>query len=132
MFNAYMEEYKHNACFLKTKQTFTICTKENVIKLQNVCNPFYRCLLWNEYFLFNVFINHFLRIHRSVLLKITIGLLYFRDIYDVNLWERLTITVRLCYIETRLKQGYDLRDCFLKKQRKMINLLTVVAIHCFS
>ena len=26
-FYAYTEEYKHNDCFLKTKQTFTICTK---------------------------------------------------------------------------------------------------------
>ena len=27
VFYSYMEEYKHNNCFLKTKQTFSICTK---------------------------------------------------------------------------------------------------------
>ena len=39
-------------------------------------------------FFFNVSINHFPRIHRSVLRKITIGLLYFWDVYDINLWEK--------------------------------------------
>ena len=31
---------------------------------------------------------HFPKIHRSVLRKITIDLLYFWDVYDVNLWEK--------------------------------------------
>ena len=31
---------------------------------------------------------HFPEIHRSVLRKITIDLLYFWDVYDVNLWEK--------------------------------------------
>ena len=53
-------------------------------------------------FFFNVFVNHFPRIHRSALLKITIDLFYFWDAYDVNLWEKLAITVKLCYIETKL------------------------------
>ena len=38
VFYAYTEEYKHNDCFLKTKQTFRICKKYNFIKLQNVCD----------------------------------------------------------------------------------------------
>ena len=29
VFYAYKEEYKHNDCVLKTKQTFAICTKKN-------------------------------------------------------------------------------------------------------
>ena len=32
--------------------------------------------------------HHFVKIHRSVLRKITIDLLYFWDVYDVNLWEK--------------------------------------------
>ena len=31
---------------------------------------------------------HFTKIHRSVFRKITIDLLYFRDVYDVNLWVK--------------------------------------------
>ena len=34
---------------------------------------------------FDVLINHFPKIHRSVLRKITVDLLYFSDVYDVNL-----------------------------------------------
>ena len=34
------------------------------------------------------FLPHFLKIHRSVLHKITIDLLYFWDVYDVSLWEK--------------------------------------------
>ena len=37
---------------------------------------------------FDVFINHLLKIHRSILHKITIYLLYFWGVYDVNLWEK--------------------------------------------
>ena len=40
VFYAYTEEYKHNEFFLKTKETFTVCTKENFIKLQNVSDPY--------------------------------------------------------------------------------------------
>ena len=39
-------------------------------------------------FFFDVFLNHFPKIDRSVLHKITIDLLYFGDVYDVNLWEK--------------------------------------------
>ena len=31
---------------------------------------------------------HFQKIHRKVLCKITIDLLYFWDVYDINLWEK--------------------------------------------
>ena len=34
------------------------------------------------------FFIHFSKIHRSALRKITIDLLYFWDVYDVNLWEK--------------------------------------------
>ena len=44
-------------------------------------------MLWNELFLFDVFINHLPKIHGSVLRKITFDLLYFWEIYDVSLWE---------------------------------------------
>ena len=37
---------------------------------------------------FDVFINHFPKIHRSVLRKIAIDLLYFWDVHDANLWEK--------------------------------------------
>ena len=37
------------------------------------------------FFFFEVFINHFPQIHKSVLHKITIDLLYFWDVDDVNL-----------------------------------------------
>ena len=43
---------------------------------------------WMGVFFFNVFINHFPKIHRSVLCKIAIDPLYFWDIYDINLWEK--------------------------------------------
>ena len=55
------------------------------------------------------FDDHFLRIHRSVIAFLR---------HDVNILEKLTITVKLYYIETKLKQGYDSRGYFLKKQQK--------------
>ena len=58
------------------------------IKLKNVCDPYIEiCLLWKKFF-FNVFLNHFPKIHRSFLHKITIDLLYFWGVYDGNLWEK--------------------------------------------
>ena len=87
----------------------------------------YRRLLWNECFFFNVFINHLQKIN-----KITIDLLYFWDVYDVNLWEKLAIMVKLRFIETRLKKGYDLWGYFLKIPRETINFLTIAVIHYFS
>ena len=84
-------------------------------------------------FFFDILINHFQEIHRSVLYKITIDyLLYFWDVYDTNLWEKVVITVKLCFIKTRLKKGYDLQGYFLKMTRKMINVLTIAVIHYFS
>ena len=43
--------------------------------------------------------EHFPKIHRSVLRKITIDLLYFWDVYDVNLWEKISAEVRLIHAE---------------------------------
>ena len=83
-------------------------------------------------FFFDVFINHFQKTHRSFLHKRTIDLLYFWDAYDINLWEKLAITVKLCLIETRLKKGYDSQDYFLKITRETIKVLTIVVIHYFS
>ena len=37
---------------------------------------------------YEVFTDHFLKIHRSAVHKITIVLLYFYNAYDVNLWEK--------------------------------------------
>ena len=86
------------------------------------------CLFRNECCFFDVFINHFQKIHRRSI----VDLLYFWDVYDVNLWEKLAITVKLCFIETRFKKGCDLRGYFLKITREMINVLTIAIIHCFS
>ena len=36
---------------------------------------------------FDIFINHFLKIH-NVLLKIAIDLLYFWEVYNISLWEK--------------------------------------------
>ena len=47
----------------------------------------YVCCEMNVFF--NVFINHFPKISRSIFRKITIDLLYFWDVYDVNLWENV-------------------------------------------
>ena len=82
-------------------------------------------------FLFDLFINHLPKINRSVLRKVAIDLLYFWDIYDVNLWEKLAITVKPCFIETELKQSYDLQGYFLKI-KETINAVTVRVIYYFS
>ena len=84
------------------------------------------------FFVFNVSINHFLNIHRSVLCRITIDLLYFWDVYDISVWEKVTITVKLCFIETRLKQCYDLWCYFLKIARVTINIVTITDVHYFA
>ena len=83
-------------------------------------------------FFFKVFINSFLKICGSVFRKTTINLLYFWDVYDVSLWEKLIITVKVCFTETRLKPSHELRVYFLKITREMINGLTTTAFHYFS
>ena len=96
MFYAYAEEYKHNDCFLRQNKL-----------LQYVQNKTSKCL-WSVYidmfvvkwmYFLYVFINHFPKIHRSVLSKITIDLLYFWGIYDVNLWEKNLAGLWLIYAE---------------------------------
>ena len=116
MFCAYKKEYKHNDCVLETKQTSAI----KLHKTSKCLWPVYIVLFlvrWMSFF-FEIFINHLPKIHRNVLRKIVIDLLYFWDVYDINLCEKLAITVKFCFIETRLKQGYDdLRGQFLKITR---------------
>ena len=46
----------------------------------------YVCYVMNIFF--DIFINYFPKIHRSALRKITIDLLYFRDVCDGNLWGK--------------------------------------------
>ena len=58
--------------------------------------PVYTDLLvvkWVGFFS-NVFVNHFPKIHRSVLRKITIDLLFFWDVYDVSLGRRTDYSSR--------------------------------------
>ena len=43
--------------------------------------------------------SHFSKIHGSVLCKIAIDLLYFWDVYDVNLWEEISAEVQLVHAE---------------------------------
>ena len=100
---------------------------------KSLCPNIYRsvcCEMNVVVFFLEVFINHLPKIHRSVLRKITIDLLYFWDIYDVNLWEKLAITVKLCFIETRLNQGYDLQSYLVKTKRETINVLTIAEVFC--
>ena len=88
--------------------------------------------MFDECFFSDLFINQLPKIHRSVLHKIAVDLLYFSDIYDVSLWEKLAITIKLCFIETRLKQDSDLRGYFLKITREVISALTILVIHYVS
>ena len=58
-------------------------------KLDSIVTCIYRYVCWEmNAFFFNVFLNHFRKIHRSVFRKIAIDLLHFWDVYDVNLWEK--------------------------------------------
>ena len=50
-------------------------------------------------FFFNVFINHFPKIHRSVLCKITIDLLYFEMFVTSIYEEKVSARVQLIYAE---------------------------------
>ena len=126
VFYAYTEEYEHNDCFLKTKPTFTTC-KLNFRKLQCLWPVDIHMLAVKWMFFFNVFQNNFQKIHKSVLHKIKIDLLYFWDGYDINLWEKLAIMVKLCFIETRLKKGYD-----FKNDKWNDKFLAIAVIHYFS
>ena len=51
------------------------------------------------FFFLDMFMNYFPEIHRSVPCKITINLLYFKDIYDVKLCEKMLAEVRLIHAE---------------------------------
>ena len=107
-----MEEYKRNYCFLKTKQPLNMYK----IKLQKTSKclwPLDIDMLVVKWMFFSTFSCI---TFRSVLHKIAID---FWDVYDVNLCEKLAITVKFCCIETRLKEGYDLRGYFLKITKEM-------------
>ena len=67
---------------------------------------------WNVFF--KVFINHFLKIHRSVLRKITIDLLYFLNVYDVNLWKENFGRSMACSCRTNDFKG---KNHFKEKKR---------------
>ena len=47
----------------------------------------------------SVTIQHIPKIHRSALCKITIDLLYFWDVSDVNLWKKISAEVRFIHAE---------------------------------
>ena len=63
---------------------------------------------------FKAFINHFPKVHRSVVHKITIDLLYFWDVYDVNLWEENFGRSTACSCRTNVFQG---KNHFKGKER---------------
>ena len=87
--------------------------KQIFIKLQNDCDPYIEiCLLSNEFFSDN-FINHFQKIHESVLHKIKTDLLYFWAIYDINLWENIFAEVQLIHAEQMSLYNFII----LKKKR---------------
>ena len=61
-----------------------------------------------------------------------IPLMLSSQLYNFIQDKKIAITVKLCFIETRLKQDYDLRSYFIKITRGTINLLTIVVIYYFS
>ena len=90
MFYAYMEEYSIITVFFKDKTNLYNMCKIKLHKTSKFVWPVYIdefVVKW--VFFFDVFINHFLKIHKSVLHKITIDVLYFLDVYEVYLWEKV-------------------------------------------
>ena len=84
------------------------------------------CLLWNEW----IFFQRFHKLLSEIPKKIyCISIVFFRCLWR-HLWEKLAITVKLSFIETSLKKGYDLRGYFLKLTRETIDVLTI-AINIF-
>ena len=99
MFYAYTKKYKNNGCFLKTKQTFTICIKK-LHKTSKCLWPVYIDMFVAKYmFFFYIFINLFPKIHRSSLHNVTISLLYFWDVYDIIYEEKILTEARLIHVE---------------------------------
>ena len=133
VFYAYTEEYKLNDCFFTDKTNLYNMYKIKLHKTSKCLWPVYiHIFVVKCFFFFEVFINPLPKIHRSVLRRIKIDLLlFFRRLWR-HLWEKLAITVKLCFKETRLKQGYDLPGYFFKKKTETINVLTIVVIHYFS
>ena len=80
MFYVYTEKYKHNE-FFKDKTNLYNMYKIKLHKTSKCLWPPYKHMFVVESFFFDIFINHFPRIPRSVLRKITIDLLYFWNAY---------------------------------------------------
>ena len=76
MFYAYTEEYKHNDFF---KDKTNLCNMYK-IKLRYIC-----CEM--NVFFSDLFINHLPKIHRSVLRKVAIDLLYF-ETFMTSIYEK--------------------------------------------
>ena len=97
VFYAYKEGYKCNYCVLKT----TILCNMYKIKLQNSCDSVYVDLFVVKWmFFFRGFYKSLTENPLKCFYKITLDLLYFWNVYDVSLWEKLAITVKLCFIES--------------------------------
>ena len=96
MFYAYTEEYKHNDCY-KDKANLYNMYKIKLHKTSKCLWPVYTDMFVVRWMSF------FQRFHKSlsenVLCKMTIDLLYFRGIYDVNLWEKNLAEVQLINAE---------------------------------
>ena len=118
--SAYTDKYKHKhnissyyLFLMQNKPSQYVQNKTSQNFKMSVTHRYrYVCCEMNVFFS-RCFHNHFQKTNRSVLCKRTTDLLYFWDVYDINLWEKLAITVKLCLIETRLKKGYDLWGYFL-------------------
>ena len=125
---------KHDDCFLKDKTNLYNMYKIKLCKTSKCLWPLYYIInnvCYEMNFFFKISINRLPKTHRSFLSKITIDLLYW-DNHDVNLLEKLDITVKLHFNETTLKQDYDLQCFFLKITRETVNILKTVVIHYFS
>ena len=88
MFYAYMEEYKHNDCFFKDKTNLYNMYEKKLYKTLKYLWPVHIDMYFLKWMVFfDVFINHFLKIHRSFLCQITIDLLYFKK-FLTSIYEK--------------------------------------------
>ena len=85
-------------------------------------------MLWNDLIFFKVIIYKLLTENPIKLSLLNDNRsIVMRHLWHQNLWEKVAITVKLCFTETRLKQGYDLQGYFLKT-KETINILTITVI----
>ena len=79
--------------------------------------PLYADMLVVKWFFFpDIFINHFPKINESVLCKIAIDLLYFRDVYDVSLWGENLAEAQLINAEQM-----SLYNCIILRKKRDSN-----------